>query len=151
MQNDNIATVRAAYEAYVRGDLKTMLGFVDPDLEWTYLDPSLEDPEPQTCHGRDELETALKHQAGQGLRSELEEVIGADDEVVVIIRTPGVDAHRARKADDRNFDVLTLRDARIVAMRACRDREEALRIAGLGQWPSGPATFPPFPPRSPSS
>jgi hypothetical protein len=31
--------------------------FVDPDLEWTYVDPSLEDPEPQVCRGSHELES----------------------------------------------------------------------------------------------
>ena len=54
--------IRRAYEAYSRGDVATMLQFVDPDLEWTYLDPSLEDPEPRVCHGSHELETALSQQ-----------------------------------------------------------------------------------------
>jgi len=47
------------------------------------------------------------------------------------IRDPGLDAIRARKADDRNFDVLTIKDGRIVATRACKDRLEAARFAGL--------------------
>ena len=60
MQNQNVvAIVRTAYEAYGQGDLETMLGFVDPDLEWTHLDPSLEAPEPKVCHGWVELENAL--------------------------------------------------------------------------------------------
>jgi hypothetical protein len=29
-----------------------MLEFVDPDLEWIYLDPALAHPIPQVCHGR---------------------------------------------------------------------------------------------------
>ena len=59
MSNENVDLIRRAYEAYSRGDVAAMLQFVDADLEWTYLDPSLEDPEPQVCHGRHELETAL--------------------------------------------------------------------------------------------
>jgi ketosteroid isomerase-like protein len=132
MQSQNVATVRTAYEAYARGDLPTMLGYIDPDLEWTYLDPSFENPEPQVCHGRKELQTALERQVERGLTSELEEVIGNGDRVVVVVRTPGVDAHRVRKADDRNFDVLTVFEGHIVAIHACRDREEALSVAGLG-------------------
>jgi len=131
MSNENVELVRTAYEAYARGDTATMLGFVDPDLEWTYLDPSLEDPEPQTCHGRHELEEALGRRDERGLRAELEEVIGNGDRVMVVVRTPGLDAHRARHADDRNFDVLTVRDGRIVALRGCRDRNEALAVAGI--------------------
>jgi hypothetical protein len=32
---------------------------------------------------------------------------------------------------DRNYLVLTLRDDRIIAMRACRDDREARQVAGL--------------------
>jgi ketosteroid isomerase-like protein len=131
MTDRNADVVRTAYEAYARGDMKAMLDFVDPDLEWTYLDPSALDPEPQVCHGRDELEHALERRAASGLKSELEEVIGNGDRVMVVVRTPGIDALRARKADDRNFDVLTLRGGTIVALQGCRDRAEALRIAGI--------------------
>jgi ketosteroid isomerase-like protein len=56
--NGNLDSVSTAYEAYARGDLPTMLGLVHPDLEWTFLDPSFEDPEPQVCHGRQELQSA---------------------------------------------------------------------------------------------
>jgi ketosteroid isomerase-like protein len=131
MSNENVELIRRAYEAYSRGDLATMLQFVDPDLEWTYLDPSLEDPGPQVCHGRHELETALEGQAELGLKADLEEVIAIGDRVMVVVRTPGVDSFRMRKADDRNFAVLTVREGRIVALRDCRDREEAMGATGI--------------------
>jgi ketosteroid isomerase-like protein len=132
MSEQNESLVRAAYEAYGRGDIAGMMEIIDPDLEWTYLDPSLEDPEPQTCHGRQELRWALEGQAGRGLRSEVEELASHGDKVMVVVRTPGIDRERARQADDRNFLVLTLRQGKVAAMRACRDRGEALRVAGLG-------------------
>ncbi len=132
MSEQNESVVRAAYDAYGRGDLAGMLEIIDPGLEWTYLDPSLPDPEPQTCHGRDELRWALQRQAEQGLRSEVTELASSGDKVMVVLRTPGVDRHRMRPADDQNFLVLTLRQGRVVAMRACRDRAEARAVAGLG-------------------
>lgn len=52
--------------------------------------------------------------------------------VMVVVRTPGSDEHRARKTDDRTYDVITVRDGRIVALHACRDRAEALAVAGIG-------------------
>jgi ketosteroid isomerase-like protein len=131
MSNENVELIRRAYDAYARGDLATMLEVVDLDLEWTYLDPSLDDPQPQVCHGRHELEAALARQARQGLRAQLEEAVGHGDRVMVVVRTPGVDAYRLRQADDRNYDVFTVRDGRVVALRACRSRQEALRLAGL--------------------
>jgi ketosteroid isomerase-like protein len=131
MCTDNENLVRRAYEAYGEGDVATMMQFVDAALEWTYLDPAFEDPEPQVCHGTQELKIALQRQARRGLKSRLEEIRANGDRVMVSVHTPGLDALRARQGNDRNYDVLTIRDGRIVAMRACRDREEALSLAGV--------------------
>jgi ketosteroid isomerase-like protein len=109
-----------------------MMDFVDPGLQWTYLAPGLADPSPQVCRGREELEQALRRQAELGLRSELEEVVAAGDQVIVVMRTPGLDQHRGRQADDRTYDVVTVRDGRIVELHACRDHEEARSLAGIG-------------------
>lgn len=127
----NATLIRHAYERYAQGDLAAILDLVAPNLEWTYLDPGQPDPEPQVCHGRHELEHALEHQRSLGLRSELEEVIDNGGKVVVVTRTPGLDAFRARRADDRNVDVLTFRAGRVVALRACHDRAEAMALAGI--------------------
>jgi ketosteroid isomerase-like protein len=131
MADRNEAVVRQAYEAYGRGDVARMLEFVDPEPEWTYLDPAFENPEPATCRGRDQLQLALERQAGQGLASQIEEISASGDKVMVVIRTPGVDRVRARQAEDRNFLVLTLAQERIIRMRACRDRDEARAFAGI--------------------
>lgn len=129
--DDNVELVRSAYEAYERGDMAAVLELVGEEFEWTYLDPAFADPEPQVCHGRDELAAGIGRMKRHGLRPRLEEIAGASDKVMVIVHTPGLDATRARTADDRNFAVLTLKDGRIVAMRACRDRSEASQFAGL--------------------
>ncbi|MGH3198556.1 MAG: hypothetical protein ACRDOH_00185 [Streptosporangiaceae bacterium] len=89
------------------------------------------EPGPQTCHGREQLQWALQGRAGRGLRSEVEEFAASGDKVMVIVHTPGIDQQRAWQADDRNFLVLTLREGRVIAMRACRDRAEARDFAGL--------------------
>jgi ketosteroid isomerase-like protein len=131
MSNENADLVRRAYQAYVRGDLAAMLEFVDPDLEWIYLDPALAHPIPQVCHGRHELEQVLWDWAEHGLQAELEEVAGRGELVMVGVRAPGVDAHFGRGGDDRAYSVFTVRDGRIVALRDCRDRQEALQLAGI--------------------
>ena len=127
----NEALVREAYEAYGRGDVAGMLEFVDPGLEWTYLDPAFENPEPETCHGRDQLRLALERQAERRLASQIEEIVASGDKVMVVIRTPGIDRVRVRQAGDRNYLVLTLDQERIIRMRACRNRDEARSFAGI--------------------
>jgi ketosteroid isomerase-like protein len=131
MSNENADLIRRAYEAYADGELAAMLELVDPDLEWTYLDPILEHPTPQVCHGRQELEQVLRHWAEHGLWAELEEVTANGELVMVGVRTPGVDAHHGRRGDDHAYSVFTVREGRIVALRDCRDRQEALQEAGI--------------------
>jgi uncharacterized protein len=125
MSEENEALVRGAYEAYGRGDVTILLELADPDLEWTYLDPSVADPHPQVCRGRDELAWALRRLAERGGESELEEVASCGDKVMVAVHTPGLDQHRAWQGNDRNYMVLTLRQGKIVAMQAFRNLDAA--------------------------
>jgi ketosteroid isomerase-like protein len=133
MSEENESVVLAAYEAYGRGEVSRLLELVHPDLEWTYLDPSVEDPQPQVCHGREELAQALGQQADWGLVSQVEEIASSGDKVMVAVRTPGADQRRAWQANDRNYVVLTLARGRIVALRDFRDRDRARSFAALGQ------------------
>jgi len=131
MSNENADLIRRAYQAYANGDLATMLQFVDPDLEWTYLDPTLERPTPQVCHGRHELEHVLRVWAEHGLRAELDEVAANGELVMVGVQIPGIDAYHGRRGHDRAYSVFTVRDGRMVALRDCRDRQEALHLTGI--------------------
>jgi uncharacterized protein len=131
MSKENAELIRRAYQAYASGNLAAMLELVDPDLEWTYLDPTLEHPTPQVCHGRHELEQVLEGWAEHGLRVVLEEVADSGELVMVGVRTPGVDAHHGWHRGNRAYSVFTVREGRVVALRDCRDRQEALRLAGV--------------------
>ena len=131
MCNENEWIVREAFLAYDRGDFVRMMEFVDPGLQWTYFDPGLADSPPQVCRGREELEKVLSQQAALGQRSELEEVVAAGDQVILVMRTPGLDQHRGTQAGDRTYDVLTVKDGRIVELHACRNHAEARSLAGI--------------------
>jgi ketosteroid isomerase-like protein len=78
---------------------------------------------------------ALAQQAERGLRAQLEEVIGDGDKVVVAVRTPGADAYHVRQSEDRDYAVFTVRGGRLVALRDCRDRADALTLAGIEEHP----------------
>lgn len=69
-----------------------------------------------------------RHQE-RGLHPQLEEIAGYGDRVVAVTHMPGLDAFRARQADDRNYHLVTIRDRRITALCACRSREEAVAFA----------------------
>jgi len=131
MCNQNEWIVREAFLAYDRSDIARMMDFVDPELEWTYLNPGLEDTQPQTRHGREELEKVVRWQLDLGLRAQLEAVVAAGDQVILVMRTPGLDVYRQRQEGDRTYDVVTVRDGLIVGLRACRDYGEARSLAGI--------------------
>jgi ketosteroid isomerase-like protein len=59
MSNENADLIRRAYQASASGDLAAMPELVDPELEWTYLDPALEHPAPQVCHGGHETSSVV--------------------------------------------------------------------------------------------
>jgi hypothetical protein len=73
----------------------------------------------------------LRGWAEHGLRAELDEVISRGELVMVGVRTPGVDAHLGRRGDECAYSVFTVREGRIVALRDCRDRQEAVQLAGI--------------------
>jgi hypothetical protein len=73
----------------------------------------------------------LRHWAEHGLRAELEEATSNGELVMVGVRTPGIDTHFSRGGDDRAYSVFTVCEGRIVALRDCRDRQEALQLAGI--------------------
>jgi ketosteroid isomerase-like protein len=127
----NEAAIRAAYDAYTEGDIEGLLAVFSPDLEWTYLDPGVENPAPQVCRSLVEMRRALRRQADQGLKASIEHVQVNGSEVVAVIHIPGLDRLRARKANDRNYEVFSFKDGRIVGLRACADLAEALLVAGL--------------------
>jgi ketosteroid isomerase-like protein len=129
LSNRNVDVIRAAYEALARGDLQTMLSFVDEELEWTYLDPYDQGAGPQVCYGRHELERTLQHWDELGFTPQPEENQWRADRVMVAVRVPGIDAHYGAYSGDRAYTVLTVRNGQIVALRDCHNRSEALAVA----------------------
>ena len=129
LSSSSLSIIRAAFAAFFAGDLESLRLVVDPALEWTFLDPSEEEPIPRTCFGREELEVAATKWAKSGLTATLEELYLEGDKGVVVMHAPGLDRGRARASHDRNLYLVTLADDRVRSIRACRDREELEAIA----------------------
>ena len=117
--------MRSAYEAYGRGDVTGLLELVHPDLEWTYLDPGFENPQPQVCHGRDQLAPALGRQADRGVNSELEEIASCGDRVMVAVHTPRRRPAPRLAVQRPELPGTHAAPGQVVAMRAFRDPDEA--------------------------
>jgi hypothetical protein len=106
MKRNSGQIVRDAFDAFLRNDVAALRDLVHEDLDWTFLDPSSNDPTPETCHGREHLEQAAAKWAKMGLTTNFEELEKVNDDVGVILHAPGLDTLRARRAED-----LSSRDA----------------------------------------
>jgi hypothetical protein len=109
-----------------------VLDIVDPDLEWTHLDPNLDDPEPQTCHGRGELEAALQRLAERGLQAHLEDVNGRGERVMVVVHPPASTLAGSATPTAATTPCSPCGRDASSPPRDCHDRDEALRYAGIG-------------------
>jgi hypothetical protein len=87
------------------------------------------------CRGRDQLAYWVGRDSGWRIPPELEELVFFGERVLVVTHSPGIDERRARKTGDRNFHVVTVRDNRITALRACRNRDEAEAFASTPTTP----------------
>jgi ketosteroid isomerase-like protein len=132
MCNQNEWIVREAFLAYDKGDVARMMKYVHPELDWTLLEPNGAATQPTVRHGRAELEAALRRQSDLGLRAQVEEVVAAGEQVILVTRTPGIGKLNGNRSNDLRYDVVTVRDGLIVGLRACNNRDEARALVGIG-------------------
>ena len=72
-------------------------------------------------------------EAWQSYTLSAEELIDADDLVVVLSHARAVPKHGGTGLNRRGAEVWTLRDGKVVRMRGFSDRDEALEAAGLSR------------------
>jgi ketosteroid isomerase-like protein len=126
-----VKVVRAAFDAWMRGDLDAMLANADPDIEW-YVLPDAPDPGPH--RGRNVvLERMAVWRDMLALRGEVFEYIDAGEYVIMPLRMrgrpPGSDADVVL---DEVY-VSKFLDGKIVELREYRTKAEALEAAGLSE------------------
>jgi len=113
----------------IAGDIDAAVAGLDPQIEWSEPESF---PGGGMYHGRDGARQYLAQSraAWAEVNSEPEQFIAAGDRIVVFVHA----RVRAKGSNDwqevRLADVYTVRDGKIVAMRAFADRQEALRWVG---------------------
>ncbi len=125
-----IVALRGAYAAFNRGDVDAAVASLDPQIEWT--EPA-EFPGGGAYHGRDEVKRYLAQSRAPWAEgsSEPERFITSGNRIVVFV-------HAKFRLNGSNqwsgvnlADVYTVRNGKIVQMRAFADRQEALRWVGV--------------------
>ena len=128
--SQTIVALRGAYAAFNRGDVDAAVASLDPQIEWT--EPA-EFPGGGAYHGRDEVKRYLAQSRAPWAEgsSEPERFITSGNRIVVFV-------HAKFRLNGSNqwsgvnlADVYTVRNGKIVQMRAFADRQEALRWVGV--------------------
>jgi ketosteroid isomerase-like protein len=124
-----IAQLRAAYAAFNRGDMDAAVQSLDPQIEWN--EPP-EFPGGGVYYGREAVKQYLaKSRAGwsEG-SSEPVQLIPAGNRIVVFVHARFRSKDSSQWQEVNLADVYTVRDNKIIAMRAFADRQQGLRWAG---------------------
>jgi ketosteroid isomerase-like protein len=126
-----ITALRGAYAAFNRGDMDAAVESLDAQIDWT--EPAEFAGGGRPYHGREEVKGYLtESRAGwaEG-SSEPERFITAGDRIVVFVHARFRLKGKNEWQEVRLADVYTVRDSKIVQMKAFADRREALRWVGM--------------------
>ena len=131
MSEENVEIVRAAYEAFERGDLEAISQLQGAAIEWQ---TSAEDPDAATHRGREAVRRYFEGymETFPGLRAELEECVGVSDrQVLATVRYTGRARASGMDMDWRQWLIYTVQAGLIVRAEEYFDRNQALEAAGL--------------------
>ena len=129
MSQENVEIVRAALDAYDRGDLEALRRLAAPDCE---VDWSRSVGPQHGVYGVDEAFRVLPGAAFESVHTEAEEFIEAGDHVI----TPVIGHFQGRDGIEvtARFTYLwTFRDGACVRIALFQERHEALEAAGLAE------------------
>jgi len=123
MGEDNVISsgitdrVRAALES---ADLVAIGNLLDPNVTWGAPD----DPQP-SCTNRKQVLAWYQRGRDAGVRARVTELETHGDRILVGLRVAGTLAAEAQGGEADRWQVLTVREDRIVDIRAFDDRDEA--------------------------
>lgn len=127
-EQENKQLVQRGYEAFAAGDIETVMGLFDDDIEW--VQPG-ESAVSGTYHGKTELMEYLGRLAAKQIAIRLDQMI-AEGDIVVALTEVTVDGQTGRDAD-----VFTVRDGKTVAVMIHGDTSLMERVYGKKELAAG--------------
>ena len=130
MSPEDLAAVKSAYEAFGRGDMDALEKLLHPDIEWR---TTPEVPFLGTYKGLEEFQRGMNEwtESFDDLTTEVEEMIDAGEHALVFHRMHGRGRDSGAEVDLAIWQVVSVRDGKLVRMHDFMDRAEALAAAQL--------------------
>jgi ketosteroid isomerase-like protein len=127
-EQENKELIQRGYEAFAAGDVETLLGLFDDDVEWVQPGDSAVSG---TYHGKTEVMEHLARLGAKPITIRVDRMI-AEDDIVVVLNEINVDGQTGRDAD-----VFTVRDGKTVAVRIHGDTSLLERVYGKKELAAG--------------
>lgn len=134
MSQENVALVRRALDASMKGDLEPFIGMLDPNIVWDTSRSRL--PEARVYHGIEGVRAFFRElgDAFEGeVRYEIEELRDLGDQVLIELRAKGAGRSTGIAVDWRFVPVFTFREGKVVRVDRYADLAEALAATGLSE------------------
>jgi len=132
MSGENVEIVRNGFEAWDRHDYEAAARHFSPDVEIDVTDrvlnPAIYSGLDGAMRFRDEIAETWDE-----FHVEIEDLVSAGDEVVVLVRSSGLGRASGAQVDSRAAWVAAVREQRITRLRLYRDRSQALAAVGLSE------------------
>lgn len=128
MSRENVEIVVGLAEAYVRGEVEEALSALAPDIEYKRAEEAV-------VRGRDAVRAGWEQWEAdwEDLETILESPIDAGDHVVLPVLFRARGRGSGIEIEGRFYEVLELRDRKVIRWEEFSERTEALKAAGLEQ------------------
>ena len=129
MSRGNVEIARRMYDAYAQGDFDATFSCLDPEIEFSQ---PVGEPGAGIYHGHAGVRQAMTRWAGawDDYRVQIEGLVDLGEHVLARTRHHGRGKSSGLEVELQIFQLLTLRDNRIVRMRMYYDEAEALAAVG---------------------
>ena len=132
MSEENVNIMRQGYDAFNRGDIETVMGLMDPDIEWQ--EPDVEGlPDRGTHHGSEAVANEVFGAVAEHwdeFQAVPEEFLDAGERVIVLGHFRVRGKATGRTVDAPYAHVWTLRDGKVVQHRNYVDTATFLQSLG---------------------
>lgn len=136
MSEENVDTVRRAYEAWEADDLDAFLAQLHPDVEWhPSIEPALEG-DTTTYEGHEGARRGWAEYRGEAfgrLAAQVEEIRDLGESVLVLERFTVSGRTTEIELDTELGELITFRDGKIATVHDYLSHRETLEAAGLSE------------------
>jgi len=130
----NVQVIRDAYDCFGRGDIPTLLGLMDPDIEWSEAEGNPYQPSGKAWRGPDAIVQNLFVKIGADFDGTFvvhpKDFYDADDTVVVEGRYTGTFKATGKSLDAQMCHVFKVRDGKVTSFQQFVDTAQMQDVMG---------------------